>query len=143
MPWTDKIFPLIIGLWIGALITGCAARPPAPEPDIQNRPLPELDQPTANARTQADFELTRQARQLLAREQPDQAIQLLERAVNLDPSGGQKYYFLAQAWLMKGDYRQALEFNHLAGIYLSDDHEWEALVDEQLRQIVIESCLRK
>jgi hypothetical protein len=41
---------------------------------------------------------------------PDEAVRTLERAVNLHPTNGGNYYYLAEAWLMKGNVRQAREF---------------------------------
>ena len=125
---------------LATLLSGCSARHPIPLPDesrppIQNHPIPEQVHPPAHARAQAASELIRQARQLLAVWQPDHAINLLERAVNLNPSSGQNYYYLAQAWLMKGDVRQAMEFNSLAEIYVIDDSFWESQVAEQKMQI--------
>jgi cytochrome c-type biogenesis protein CcmH/NrfG len=76
-----------------------------------------------------------QAWQSLQNRQPDNAINLLEQAVNLDPTNGQSYYYLAQAWLMKGDFRQALVFNQLAGIHVEADSVLASLVAEQKKQI--------
>ncbi len=120
---------------LATLLSGCSARHPIPLPDESRPPIPEQVHPPADARAQAASELIRQARQLLEAWQPDHAINLLERAVNLNPSSGQSYYYLAQAWLMKGDVRQAMEFNSLAEIYVIDDSFWESQVAEQKTQI--------
>jgi len=44
--------------------------------------------------------------------------------LNLNPGNGRNYYYLAEAWLMKGNIGQAMEFNRLAEVYLKDDSEW-------------------
>ena len=67
---------------------------------------------------------------------PDDAISMLERAVSLNPGNGVNYYYLSEAWLMKGDTVQAEEFNRLAFIYLREDSEWMAQVTEQKERIV-------
>ena len=61
----------------------------------------------------------------------DDAISMLERAVSLNPTNGINYFYLSEAWLLKGDTVQAEEFNRLAAIYLRDDIEWMARVMEQ------------
>jgi len=65
----------------------------------------------------------------------DDAISVLERAINLNPTNGQNYYYLSEAWLMKGEADQAKEFNRLAGIYLEGDTEWIARLREQRERI--------
>jgi tetratricopeptide (TPR) repeat protein len=75
-------------------------------------------------RALAALQLTEQGRMFLENKQPDDAIGILERALNLNPDNGRNYYYLAEAWLMKGNIRQAAEFNRLAEIYLKDDNEW-------------------
>ena len=67
---------------------------------------------------------------------PDDAISMLERAVSLNPTNGINYYYLSEAWLLKGDTVQAEEFNRLATIYLGEDSEWMAQVTEQKERIV-------
>jgi predicted Zn-dependent protease len=77
-----------------------------------------------NPRVLAALQLTEQGRIFLENNQPDDAIGILERALNLNPDNGKNYYYLAEAWLMKGNIDQAAEFNRLAEIYLKDDSEW-------------------
>jgi tetratricopeptide (TPR) repeat protein len=66
---------------------------------------------------------------------PDDAIRMYEKALNLDPSNGPNYYYLAEAWLMKGNIAQAAEFNGLAAIYLEGDVEWMDRVMQQRERI--------
>jgi tetratricopeptide (TPR) repeat protein len=82
-------------------------------------------------RALAALQLTEQGRIFLENRQPDEAIGILERALNLNPDNGRNYYYIAEAWLMKGNIGQAAEFNRLAGIYLKDDNEW-------LRKVVLQ-----
>lgn len=66
---------------------------------------------------------------------PDEAIRVLERAVNLHPGNGENYYFLAEAWLLKGNAAQAKEFNHLAAIHTATDPEWIGRIQAQTVRI--------
>lgn len=86
-------------------------------------------------RALASLEITRQGQLLLQRGNPDNAISLFERAVSLNPGNGQNYYYLAEAWLLKGNIAQATEFNRLAGIYLGKDRDWMIRVQQQKKRI--------
>ena len=55
--------------------------------------------------------------------------------MNLNPSNGQNYYYLAEAWLKKGNLTQATELNRLASIYLEDEPEWINRVNNQKERI--------
>lgn len=72
---------------------------------------------------------------LLERGRTDDAISLLERAMGLHPTNGENYYYLAEAWLLKGRTAQAEEFNRLAGIYLEKDARWMGRVIQQRKRI--------
>lgn len=119
---------------------GCATQPYKPLPEnavnIPRKETPEIQQPepekpAADARLQAALRLLDTAKAYLDKQMPDDAISVLERAVSLDPTNGQSYYYLAEAWQMKGNARQALEFNRLAGIYLDGNGIWEMQVKKQ------------
>jgi predicted Zn-dependent protease len=69
----------------------------------------------------------------------DEAIGVLGRAVNIYPSNGKNYYYLAEAWLKKGNAAQAREWNRLASMYLAGDSEWSPRVYEQHRRINVHS----
>jgi tetratricopeptide (TPR) repeat protein len=121
---------------LGLAIVGCTATistpPPAPAhaPSAQvEEPARPSDQPTPRAL--ASLGLTEQGRLLLERGQLDDAINMLERAVSLNPTNGHNYFYLSEAWLLKGDTVQAEEFNRLAAIYLREDVDWMARVMEQ------------
>lgn len=86
-------------------------------------------------RALASLQLTEQGRKFLESGDPDDAIRMLEQALNLDPVNGQNYYYLSEAWLMKGNISQAAEFNRLAAIYLEDDDKWLYQVIQQRERI--------
>jgi predicted Zn-dependent protease len=86
-------------------------------------------------RALASLRLTEEARMLLNSSRIDDAITTLEHAMNLDPSNGQNYYYLAEAWLEKGNSSQAREFNRLAAMYLRDQPEWIDRVNDQKERI--------
>ncbi|MGD9974146.1 MAG: tetratricopeptide repeat protein [Desulfatirhabdiaceae bacterium] len=124
------------------LITGCAGFPSGSSPRTQQAPkaVPPHSQPEApkktDSRTIASLRLTDQAQKLIASNQPDQAIRIIEQAIAIDPTNGQNYYFLAEAWLMKGDRNQAMSFNRLAEIYLETDAAWVLKVTRQKEKII-------
>jgi tetratricopeptide (TPR) repeat protein len=66
---------------------------------------------------------------------PDEAIRILERAINLHPGNGENYYYLAEAWRMKKNAPQALEYNALAAIRFKDDLKWMERIALQKRRI--------
>ncbi|MGE5839032.1 MAG: tetratricopeptide repeat protein [Deltaproteobacteria bacterium] len=86
-------------------------------------------------RAVASLRLTEQARVLLENGKVDEAITTLERAMNVNPSNGQNYYYLAEAWLRKGNPSQAREFNRLAAMYLKDEPGWMNRVRDQQERI--------
>ncbi len=135
------IFKLSFLVPAGILIFsfGCASipqervTPPRERPKAPANKLPEQEpgmrEPTP--RTIASLRLTEQAQLLIEDKKADQAIRLLEKAVNIDPNNGRNYYFLAEAWLLKGNKIQASEFNRMAGIYLENDPAWISKVSHQ------------
>ncbi len=122
-----------------------AAKPP--EAKIPQKPLPTSTpdksapappsppKPPETNRAKAALELTRKAIAYLTKSQPDSAISLLERAINMDSQNGETYFYMAQAWIMKGNPDQALQFNRLAEIRLGTVPEWQARIAEQRERI--------
>jgi predicted Zn-dependent protease len=103
--------------------------------------LPHAEEPAETSegpspRTLASLQLTERARLLLEKDEPDEAIRMLERAINLNPANGQNYYYLSEVWIMKENTAQAMGFNRLAGIYLEGNSEWMARVIEQQERIM-------
>ena len=86
-------------------------------------------------REKAALQLTEEGRQLLDKDQPDQAIRSLEQAISLDPDNGQCYYYLAEAWLQKGNFSEARQFNSLAENYLKKDKGWNVRLARQADKI--------
>ena len=140
----SEVFKWVLMLALGALtLSGCAkpiseplslppeSPPSASEGAEEARDMPSQDSP----RALASLRLTDQGRMLLERGRTDDAISLLERAMGLHPTNGENYYYLAEAWLLKGRTAQAAEFNRLAGIYLEKDDRWMGKVIEQRKRI--------
>lgn len=120
-------------LWVGLTVLGCtrmSSRLPSFYPPV---PPSQAEKPTP--RVLASLQLTEQARILLQDGKPDGAINLLERAISLNPINGKNYYYLAEAWFLKGNTKQAQEFNTIAGIYLEEDSEWMIRVIQQRDRI--------
>jgi len=136
-------------------LSGCAASPQGPSSTLSREPaISQEEQASSPSSTQtiqkgnqaqprqgdsphalASLRLTEQARMLLDSDKPDDAITILERAVNLNPSNGQNYYYLAEAWLGKGNPHQAREFNRLAAMYLRYEPDWMNRVKTQEERI--------
>ncbi len=128
----------ILILCLLALMTGCTSlrRPPvtpAPQLPAPTAPIPETVEP-ADPRHEASLQLTYQGRMLIQQERYDDAIRALERAISLYPQNGESYYYMAEAWLAKGSFRQAGEFNRLAEMYL-ESQEWSPRLDRQSSEI--------
>jgi tetratricopeptide (TPR) repeat protein len=90
---------------------------------------------TPSPRAVASLRFTDQGRLFLENGNPDDAIRMYEKALNLDPANGPNYYYLSEAWLMKGNIEQAAEFNRLAAIYLEGDAKWMDRVMQQRERI--------
>ena len=140
MSWaiTSKL-PSLALAWMCLALAACAApqsgpltarRTTVPPPPVElEAPPPAPPQP--NPRVLAALRLTDQARILLDTGRVDDAINLLERAVGLHPANGQNYYYLAEAWMVKGNWTQAETFNRLAEIHLKEDTGWPEKVRQQ------------
>ena len=96
---------------------------------------PDEEKPKSNPQALASLELINQARTLIEKNRPDAAIRVLERSVNLHPQNGRVYYYLAEAWLKKGNVPQAKEFHRLADIYLRNDRQWSLRLKIQEQKI--------
>ena len=138
-----------MGLALCLGLTTCAMVPegpatasaPAPSPPSSSAepPLQKKEQASPrqddSPRAVASLRLTEQARVLLESGKVDEAITTLERAMNVNPSNGRNYYYLAEAWLKKGNPSQAREFNRLAAMYLKDEPGWMNRVKDQQERI--------
>ena len=130
----NRLFLPIFGIIL--IMTGCAfLKQPTPPSklgeDIDGHPAVILEDTGVNARSNASSELLLRASELLDNNRPDDAIDLLEQAISLDPKEGRNYYYLARGWMMKGNASQAIECNSLAEVYLGYDQEWVQKLEEQ------------
>ncbi len=116
-------------------LTACLKPILKEEPPEAEESIREQADAGQSPRAVASLQLTEQGRRLIEERQPDRAIRVLEQAVSLHPSNGQNYYYLSEAWLMKGFADQAKEFNHLAEDHLKDDSRWMIRVAEQADKI--------
>lgn len=143
-----RIHLWIVVITVALSLAGCAkstvpAGPKkparAPEESVSTIPSPAPSTPKPvktppkkpSPRALAALELTEQGRSMIKDDRADDAIRVLERALNLYPKDGKVYYYLAEAWLLKGNLPQAAEFNRLAGIYLQKDPQWVRQVEQQ------------
>jgi len=102
----------------------------------------ETDQPSPRAL--ASLKLTDQGRRLIEAGKTDNAIQVLEQAISLNPNNGQNYYYLSEAWLKKGFAAEARPFNRLAESHLKGDKDWEKRVTRQAERILkLEEKIKK
>jgi tetratricopeptide (TPR) repeat protein len=130
-----KLVNIFIACLLGLAITACvkeqASQSPAPttqqvEPEPSQEPDP---------RALASLQLTEQGRRLVEAGKSDQAIRVLEQAISLNPDNGENYYYLAEAWLLKGIMSEAKKFNQLAEIHLKENSQWMERVIQQANQI--------
>jgi tetratricopeptide (TPR) repeat protein len=111
------------------------AREKPQQPEVPAGPSP---------RAQASLKLTDQGRRLIDAGEADNAIRVLEQAISLNPANGQNYYYLSEAWLMKGFTAEARQFNRLAESHLTGDEDWEKLVTRQAGRIAkLEEKIKK
>jgi tetratricopeptide (TPR) repeat protein len=78
-----------------------------------------------NSRETASFELVHQAQQHLLANDPHSAMRALEKALQLNPAGGQNYFFMAEAWIQLKRPHQAIENHRLAERYLPPHAAWQ------------------
>ena len=138
------VFLLMIGL------TGCVKERPVEEISaVQEESAREeqqaLEKPAGpSPRALASLKLTDQGRRHVEAGEADSAIRVLEQAISLNPGNGQNYYYLSEAWLMKGFAAEARQFNRLAESHLTGDKDWEKLVARQAERIVkLEQKIKK
>ena len=118
-----KLKRILISVIAVVLFSGC----------VKQIALEETQQPSP--REKASLQLTEEGRQHLAADKPDHAIRSLEQAISLNPENGRCYYYLAEAWLQKGNASQAGQFNSLAKNYLNKNKEWKTRLANQADKI--------
>jgi predicted Zn-dependent protease len=126
--------------FVAVLCLALARCATAPSPRPSHGPASQREEKVEtrqepNPRSVASLQLTEQARFLIQENKPDEALRVLERALALYPTNGRNYYYMAEAWLMKGNVSQATEFNSLAALYLRDEPEWTMRVKAQQERI--------
>jgi tetratricopeptide (TPR) repeat protein len=113
-----------------------AREKPAPPPrEAETAPPPAPQAEPRPGRARAAASLTAQGRELLARGRVEAALTALERATSLDPGHGPALYWLAEAWLRRGDPAQAREYHRLARLRLAGSSAWQERLVEQRRRI--------
>ena len=130
-----KVIPVIFCVLLAVWLTACPKPPLKEVPAEAQEPVSVEETAKENPRVAASLQLTDQGRRLLEERQPDKAISILEQAVSLHPTNGRNYYYLSEAYLMKGSAAQAKEFNVLAEIHLKEDREWMIRVAKQADRI--------
>lgn len=140
-----KKLHIVVSCLVCLILAGCTTLVPAPlkqparaasDKSIETKELQEVK---PRPREVASLHLTEQGQALLESGKIDEAIGVLERAVSIYPSNGKNYYYLAEAWLRKGNMVQAREWNRLAGMYLAGDSEWLPRIYEQRGRIHAQS----
>ena len=130
-----KFIPIALIFFLAAWLGACSKPPLKEVPSETEESAGQKEAVEKNPRVLASLQLTDQGRRLLEERKPDKAIRVLEQAVSLHPDNGQNYYYLSEAWLMKGSAAQAREFNQLAEIHLKEDSAWMLRVANQADRI--------
>ena len=112
---------------------GCAAQPAIRPAGLGVDNFDSAIQPEGFTATQknAAASLTEQGRRLLGAGRLDEAIRILEQAITVYYGSAATYYYLAEAWIIKGNPRQALTFNRLAALYCGADTAWRPKIAAQ------------
>ncbi len=133
---------LIVSTVVVTGLSGCAKKTvktdtiysnELPVPEIVGRP--GLENRPPDSRMIASHNLVLEGYDLLVKGDFDNSIRQLERAVGINPSDGPGYYYLAEAWFWKKDFKLAKQFNQLAIIYLRANQQWKDRVEFQKKRI--------
>ena len=102
------------------------------------------DKSPAAPRNNAAGQLAQEGVHHLSAGRPDNAIRSFEQAIGLNPNNGQNYYYLSEAWLMKGFAAEARQLNGLAESHLTGNKDWAKLVARQAERITtLEEKIKK
>ncbi len=120
------------------LCFGCAVKtalPPAPDGAVPPQEIVEEESSRNTSIIMASNSLTKEGDRRIKKGDIEGAISILERAIGINSKDGAGYYYLAEAWLKKGNLKLAAQYNKLAGIYLRTDSRWRLFAEEQERRI--------
>jgi len=102
---TTRITRLLVLLALAAgLAAGCGPAVIDREPDTGTAPEPE---PRETKTSPAVLELSARARDAMDHRRHDTAVQLLERAIRIEPRNGELWHLLARVRFEQGNYEQA------------------------------------
>ena len=139
-----------VGCLFIVALAGCVKERPVEETGaagekITREEQQEPEKPAGpSPRALASLKLTDQGRRHIEAGESDSAIRVLEQAISLNPGNGQNYYYLSEAWLMKGFAAEARQFNRLAQSHLTGDKDWEKLAIRQAERILqLEEKIKK
>ena len=136
-----KTIGYVIAFLVWMSVCACAGRHPTPIHGDGMRPKPspfterKAEKPTQDPRLMTSLNLTSIGERYIQDGRYDDAIDVLEKSVAVYAQNGKNYYYLAEAWLHKGNLSLAREFNQLAFIYLKDDSGYHERVVKQKRAI--------
>jgi Tfp pilus assembly protein PilF len=121
----------------GMLVLACTAKAPiisAPERPHSSRSAIESDAAREHRLTAAE-ELIEQGKKDLRNRRTDAAMRSFERSIQLHPDGWVPYYYMAEAWMQKGDLTRARQFNRLARTYADQNPYWKRRIRDQAQQL--------
>jgi len=120
--------------------TSGKAAPDGPYSSGEPMPILAAIGPQTPPASAASLRLTDRGRQCLAEDDTRGALDVLEKAVKLDPNNGRAYYWLAQVHFREGRYDQAAAFADKASLLLANSdpasasqaYAFKAMVFEQV-----------
>jgi len=118
--------------------SGCAvktATPTVSDDTLLAREIVKEESSRNSSRIIASYSLTKEGGRLIEKGDIDGAISILERAIGINSKDGKGYYYLAEAWIKKGNLKLAAQYNKLACIYLRNDRRWKGFAEQQVRRI--------
>ena len=122
---TRQLIRIVLALALAAGLAACgpAIRDRAPEPEATPTRTGPMNSP-------AVVELSTRAREALAEDRPDAAVQLLERAIRIEPQNGALWHELARVRFRQGNYEQARQLATRSNALLAGDSTLRTRNDE-------------
>jgi len=134
-PNLSRLFPLM--LLTGILAAGCGPAVVDRAPETETGTGAETETGTTRSEpinTPAVLELSSQARQALAGKRHEEAAQLLERAIRIEPQNGAIWHELARVRFEQGNYEQARQLANRSNALIAGDSTLKARNDELIRK---------